>query len=402
MAAVHCIPHTPMTLLHRKLQNVLLRHASSHPQDTDGFWSLPLARIRDCIQYNSNNHQHLRGACEALLKIVCDLDVLAGEARNASFDMINVFSRIRHVSGVLRFKLNPDISELLVSPDVWANLDMLTVRSFRSATALALYEFVARYEAIGHTAAVSYPTLFGMLHGGPIEGAYENPKHFLYQRLRPAVSEVNSISPYTVELVRTRSEVHDFVYRFSIRRKPAPSSTPAASLHASDATARLIDSGLTKKNATRLVLQHGPDLCLAALQVLKQRLSDPAASPIRNPGAFLFTIISNGSVEAPALSAQPSNAEPSANRVTLDSVRESFLSSRRARALSHLRDLPQDTQAQYLAEYHAVCSPALRVSTPPRRASVVAFSLWLAQRLWGEPTSDQLIVHAASMASVRS
>jgi hypothetical protein len=400
VAAVHCIPTSGVTLLQRKLQNAFLKHAVFHPRDPDGFWSIPTARLREEIDFNSNNHSHLKAACEQLLRLSFDFDVLSNKTSCTLWDIANLFSRVQMRDRHIRFKLNEDLVEQIVNPSIYAQLDMAIVRQFTSATSLALYEFCIRYEGIGQTATVSYEMLCGMLLGRGKKTVFNEPKYFMYRKLKPAILEVNAVSSHTIAVVKVDSPSTDSSsYRFTVHRKATPSQVTHLDLASADAINKMIQVGMTKRHGEKLLRAHGLEVCVAALEELSSRQQAQGQAPVRSPAAFLHATIKNSFTE-------PRSPKPTATRAASSAgtgfdLLAAYLSSRNEEALSYYRELGLPEQNQLVDRYNAVSVPALRIKpgSKPGRVRLAAFSKWVAQDTWGDPSPDVLIKYANQVLS---
>jgi hypothetical protein len=400
VAAVHCIPTSGVTLLQRKLQNAFLKHAVFHPRGPDGFWSIPTARLRDEVDFNSHNVKYLKAACEQLLRLSFEFDVLSNKASGSLWDIANLFSRIQMRERLIRFKLNDDLVEQIVNPSIYAQLDMAIVRQFTSATSLALYEFCIRYEGIGQTASVSYEMLCGMLLGRGKKTVFTTPKYFFYRKLKPAITEVNAVSSHNISLVKVDSPATGTVsYRFTVHRKVSPPQVTHADLASSDVLSKMIQVGMSKRHAEKLLQTHGHEVCLAAIEELSARQQAKGHSPIRSPAAFLYATIKN-SLTSPRASKSPvavsaSHVDPSFDLLA------SYLSSRNDEALSYYRELGLSEQSELVDRYNASSVPALRIKpgSKPGRARLAAFAKWVAQDTWGDPSPEVLIKYANEMLS---
>ncbi len=393
VAAVHAIPNAPMTLVQRKLSNALLKHAIKHPRDPDGFWSTTSSGLRQEIDFASNNTAFLRAACKDLVSMTFEFDVLSGDDKSPFYDVGNLFARIQLFrNGLVRFKLNDDVADSLLKPSIYALIDMSVIRSFRSAVSCALYEFAIRFEGVGQTARVDFQTLSGMLQGRRKGVTCEDPRYFLYRRLRPAIEEVNALSGHTLTLHQTKSGPDGRMFQFIIQRKPQPEQHSVESIDVLEAVGKLVSTGMHQRSATKLVRSYGSEACMRAVRDFEARMRDAAAPPIRNPRAFLVTLLSN----LPPSARAPIKVKLKDQGAAFD-IQASYLEIRRQEAVIYVRELDEASRLALVARYNASCSPSLRVGEKLTRVSVIAFSKWVAQDLWGDPTSEQLLAHASQL-----
>lgn len=398
VAAVHAIPNQPMTLIQRKLSNALLKHATKHPRDADGFWSTTSSRLREEIDFDSNNTSHLKSAAKQLVSMTFEFDVLSGDDRSPYYDVGNLFSRIQLFrNGQVRFKLSDDVADDLLKPSIYALIDMSVIRSFRSSVSCALYEFATRFEGIGQTARVDFPTLSGMLQGRRSSATSEDPRYFLYRRLRPAIEEVNALSGLILTLHRTKAGPDGRMFQFTIQRKPQPDSSSVESIDVLEAVGKLVSTGMHQRSATKLVRSYGAEACMRAVRDFEARLRDTSAPAIRNPRAFLVTLLGN----LPPVSRALRKPSPKEQGASFD-IQASYLEVRRQEAIIYLRELDQASRLALVERYNASCSPSLKVGSKLTRVTVIAFSKWVAQDLWGDPTPEQLLTHASQLLNQKT
>lgn len=103
-------------------------------------------------------------------------------------------------NGVVRYTFPAFLADLLKDSTIFAKLDLEVMHSFRSKYAFSLYEAVARRVRMKRfTENLSVDNLRDMLgvEEGKL-GAYKNLNKYAIQ---PAVTEVNTITPYTVSVV---------------------------------------------------------------------------------------------------------------------------------------------------------------------------------------------------------
>lgn len=397
VAAIHAIPNEPMTLIQRKLSNALLKQATKYPRDADGFWTTTSIRLREEIDFDSNNTSHLKLACKQLVSMTFEFDVLSGDDRSPFYDVGNLFSRIQLFrNGQVRFKLSDDVADDLLKPSIYALIDMSVIRSFRSAVSCALYEFATRFEGIGHTARVDFPTLSGMLQGRRSSATSEDPRYFLYRRLRPAIEEVNAVSGLILTLHRTKAGPDGRMFQFTIQRKPRLETSTVESIDVLEAVGKLVSAGMHQRSATKLVRSYGAEACIRAVRDFEARLRDTSAPAIRNPKAFLVTLLSNLPPVSRTVRKPPAKAQGAAF-----DLQASYLEVRRQEAIIYIRELDQPSRLALVERYNAVCSPSLKVGQKLTRVTVIAFSKWVAQEVWGDPTPDQLLAHASQLLNLK-
>jgi plasmid replication initiation protein len=123
--------------------------------------------------------------------------------------------------GVFRYKLTEELALLVKDSTIFAKLDLEVMRSFRSKFAFGLYEAIARRVRLKHKflEELSIEQLRDIL--GVDEGKLLPFKNLNAKAIKPALEEVNAITPYEVSIVPKKSgrKVVAFLMGWSLKNE---------------------------------------------------------------------------------------------------------------------------------------------------------------------------------------
>jgi hypothetical protein len=255
VAAIHV--SGKLTLLQRKLSNVLLLNAYDHligrPKHSIDARTLCLM-----IGYNSNDMETLKASLRSLAETVAEWDML-NEKGQQEWGVSSLLSYAKLSGGVCEYAYSPALAEKLHDPKVFALINLNIQRRFTSGHALALYENCFRFVRTGSTGW--WPIdLFRRLMG--VEGStyYENFKQLNAKIIKPSVAEVNKTSnilltPEFRKLGRAVTQV-----RFLIKENPQLAMFEIDDddgVRTSSIYQRLIILGASDRLARQWIAEHG-------------------------------------------------------------------------------------------------------------------------------------------------
>lgn len=218
---IHSKPKSPLSLLHRKLGNLWLKHAIENPPDDDGWWMLSIKAVAERIGFDSNNRQYLKESAEALMRIVFEWDLMARKSGRVQWRASVLFPEIEIRGDIVRYQVSSQIRERMLNPEIYATIDMNIVRRFRRAPSLAIWEFCVHFEDAGRTAEVEWEIFRDMVLGESHDHTtYLEYKYFKSKVVKPAVAEINSTSDHTIDLVESKIGRRVSAISFQVGRKP--------------------------------------------------------------------------------------------------------------------------------------------------------------------------------------
>lgn len=283
VAAIHV--SGKLTLLQRKLSNVLLLNAYDHLV-TKPKHQIDARTLCMMVGYNSNDMETLKASLRSLAETVAEWDMLGADGQQ-EWGVSALLSYAKLKGGVCEYAYSPALAEKLHDPKVFALINLNIQRRFTSGHALALYENCYRFVRTGSTGW--WPIdLFRRLMGVDGSAYYESFKHLNAKVIKPAVKEVNKTSNILLEpefrkMGRQVSEI-----RFRIKENPQ-----LAMLDIDDGEGvrqgavyqGLLNVGVSDRLARQWIAEHGEEYVSEKLAYLEGR--DGVKSPVRYLSAAL-------------------------------------------------------------------------------------------------------------------
>ena len=218
VGAVHS--KAPLSLLQRKVANVLLLNAYEELADDDVVrHEIALRDLARICGFDSNNWEYLQDALRALTDVRIEWNVLDADGkkrwgRSAYLAEVEMVER----SGMASYAYPPTLRRQLANPAVYARINLAVQARFGSGYALALYENCVRFRKVGTTGWISVEDWRGLL--GVEDGQYPEYKYLSKQVLKRATDEVNRFSDIRVAM-ETRKEGRSVAaLRFSVAEAP--------------------------------------------------------------------------------------------------------------------------------------------------------------------------------------
>ena len=202
----------PLTLTDRRAFNVLLDHAWGKdllsPHHT---FTISTTDLKSDNQTNQRLKQTLRHLQQTLIvSVQANGDEVTSQLLGST--------RIKS-NGDLTYSFPVELADLLKDSSVFAKLDLEVMKSFSSKYAFALYEEVSRRIGLSYkmTEELNVQGLRDLL--GVEDGKLITHHNLRTKALEPALSEVNSITPYQVTIIPKKKgrKVVGFLMGWSIK-----------------------------------------------------------------------------------------------------------------------------------------------------------------------------------------
>ncbi|TNF19038.1 MAG: RepB family plasmid replication initiator protein [Rhodobacteraceae bacterium] len=283
VAAIHV--SGKLTLLQRKLSNVLLLNAYDHLV-TRPKHQIDARTLCMMVGYNSNDMETLKASLRSLAETVAEWDMLGADGQQ-EWGVSALLSYAKLKGGVCEYAYSPALAEKLHDPKVFALINLNIQRRFTSGHALALYENCYRFVRTGSTGW--WPIdLFRRLMGVDGSAYYESFKHLNAKVIKPAVKEVNKTSNILLEPEFRKMGRQVSELRFKIRENPQ-----LAMLDIDDGEGvrqgavyqGLLKVGVSDRLARQWIAEHGEAYVAEKLTYLARR--DGVKSPVRYLSAAL-------------------------------------------------------------------------------------------------------------------
>lgn len=398
-----------LTLLNRKLLNVLMYHAQeakvlglNAPIDTPVakkyFW-VPLSHLARDAHYDSKDTAFLKQQITELQ----DIKLLLETERQWTSERLVASVTFTNPKGLhsgsgqvwVGFAFPPEVHETVMQPETYTKLSILYQGVLKSGSALALYEICRRYATnpTKVTAIEPYEYWYGSLTGNPVrkDGDLAPYKYFKRDVIKPAIAEINALTDIEIELIEHKNGRRIDRLQFRVEyTKQTPLGLPAPPsmidiqlLHA------LMALGLGQNDASDILKNHEEIAVREALSFVHARMNQQGAAPLESPAAFLKWTLKNGSEAAAAHQIKVSRKKgPKPSDPSQPGIMEMFLSARAGDALAVYKELDEGQRAEVYERFRAQESghklaPFEKATEHGVTRSLL--SMWYAADMWGEP-----------------
>lgn len=183
------------TLTDRRTWNLLLVNAwGARLEDPTADFTIPLSELRGL--HDSNDR--LKPCLEKLQTTLVSARMPDGKTRTVQMLGGTDIDDDDRTDGVLKYDFHRKLVPLLRKSEVYARMEVKVLSAFSSKYGLSLYEVIAARINLRRTSEeIDVATLRQWLGVEP--GKLSTWSNLLKFALRPAVDEVNGLSPYTVE-----------------------------------------------------------------------------------------------------------------------------------------------------------------------------------------------------------
>lgn len=193
--------HNKLTLEDRRVFNKLIENAWGPELSKVGTWfSIPTSDLKELT---GGKGDRLKAAIDALMTTfaveVFQKDGVPYERRVPLLSTNEI--EVSANSGLFSYKLPEELAELVANSNIFAKLDLQVMKSFRSKFAFSLYEALSLRIRMKHKfiEELSLDQMRNLL--GVEDGKLEAYKNLNLKAIKPAVDEVNAITPYQVSIL---------------------------------------------------------------------------------------------------------------------------------------------------------------------------------------------------------
>jgi plasmid replication initiation protein len=391
-----------LSVLVRRLFNVLI-HFTMKDGDRE-VYQRPLRDVLRYIDYNSNDLERIKGHLETMASTPMNWDTSTDDD-----DIWSTSALVAHASIIrpkkkglpsfIEWSFSKPIRQKLLAPKKWTQLSLVMHTKLKSGASIALFEICARFETVPgqRTMRKAYEWWVPVLTGTK-EATVPEYKYFKRDVLRPAIAEVNVHADFTVELLehKTSNKVTDL--QFIVRTKPATAVIDAeAPRFDGELLERVIRLGMSQEDARRICERHDAPLIQAALDYTEKRAAKQP--PLESKAAYFKASLKAGYTE-PEKSLKPQ--QQAALDLALpeedaqECLRAGYDAHLRAEAYGYWRENDVEVQGGLIEDFLAT-DPASTIRTAIKKnglesmAAKTEFTKWLATKLWGEPTTEELL-----------
>jgi hypothetical protein len=286
-----------LTLMGRKLWNVLVYKAQQDRGLSKDVFRAPLREIIAGVDFNSNDHALVKYHLRTLLTTLVEWESpTSGESAEWEACTLISHTRIWKERGVtwLEWSLPPNMREKLLDPDVYAQIHLKVAAQMSSYSGLALYEICARYRDV-RTARNSWQWWVPVLTGRPDDERLQKMecRHFKRDVLRPAIAEVNVLAEFEVTLVEHKQGRFISDIQFTIQKKAQLSLEIGESTQPIDMSV-LADGeklGIEQSKLEHLIVTYGEEAVKLGLIATARRMASAFPEPLRDVFRYLKTMM---------------------------------------------------------------------------------------------------------------
>ena len=410
-----------VTLLMRRLFNILLFFAQQ-----DGIkdvYRRPLGDIMAKMQFGSNRTDILKDHLRAMRGVQVEWNNSSDEGKRWGVSGMISEAEIIEMRGIgtfIEWSLPPKIRERLLDQTFYTRLSLQIHSSLRSGASIALYEICSRYATNPSRVTLRAPWEWWRprITGNP-DDADTNLEYKYFKRdvLKLAIMEINTVADFTIELLEYKNGKRVSEIQFAIAAKtqklPFAIDDPK---YDGELLEQVIRIGIAQSEARKLCASHAPELVRQTLQLTESRAGNTALAPLNSKVAYFRSALSKRFVDTaePAL-APPVNGHVNVNvnananlgfdKAPLNAVdrkeklQASFAAHQRGEAFSYWKEMDIEEQKNLLDAFVAT-EPAQLIRDEIRKRGLAAmpartaFTTWLAQSLWGTPSTDELLAFA--------
>lgn len=339
VAVVHC--SGTLSLLERKVFNVLLMQAFDDLL-TKQEHTITMAALAALANFDSNNTKVLKDAIRALTTTGVEFDLLDGLGVKDRWAFSGLIAGAEIRRGKVTYGFYPLFAREMHRPEVYARVNLLIVRQFRSAFSLNLYENTTRFRGIGTTGWWDIATARKLI--GAQASYYDDFFELSRKVLKPAVAECNQVADFHLEMEVRRANTKGRpaeALRFRItetgRHPVCTQADRQGEVRSKLAYKALVSLGVSDTLALATVAEDEA----RALQVanyVKKRMS---SGRVISPGGYAAQLIRTkanvvGSETAPESQQMPSPVATDHREADLKRERLTFERQRQLRVLAGL------------------------------------------------------------------
>lgn len=220
-AAIH-IQHQ-LTLLQRQLWLYLLFRA--FPQlKTQDIYTVSLSELKTYLDLKTHNHQHIKSMLEELVSTRVEWNIFGKDTQvwGIAALLASCSITVTANSSTVRYSFAPDIRERLADPVMYAKINLLITRRFKSKHALGLYCLGLDYLRLKDNYGAKTFTVGELRKYLGLEpGQYPVAADFFRYVLKKAQTEINQLSDIQLQLTPIRKQREVTAFKLEMRINPA-------------------------------------------------------------------------------------------------------------------------------------------------------------------------------------
>jgi plasmid replication initiation protein len=294
-----------LSLLERKIYNILLKNAFHDLMRKDSY-KISFIELKRNLGREGNTDNEIKEAIEKLVGTRLKWNIFDKDSQN-EWGVTTVLAAASMERGICSYEYSSKLKLFLAKPNVYARLNLLVQREFRSKHALALWEFLVDKLCTSKKDEIDTEWIdvdsYRMLLN--IGGQYNDFKALNRDTIKKPVDEINKVSDIEVEVNYKKSKKRVNSVSFSIKRKSNfQFSLPIDAVEENDpfqenSTLKIEDTATMLKNAFKLstkaiesiMREYDIEEIISSIDYVKVQLT---RFPIENIAAYTKAAIKNG------------------------------------------------------------------------------------------------------------
>lgn len=410
-----------LTLLSRRIYNVLLYHAQQQGVDKPNYTIL-LSELIDDARFTSHNTELLKSHLRDMQATTIEWHSMAGTVREWTSTQL-LGTVVIHEPGrgqacSITWTYPEAVREKLVKPSQYTRILLEVSASMRSYAASVLYELGARY--------LTSPTKLTMREDlvwwASVLSGRSDIKEVDYRILhrdtiKKALAELETLNDdFRMEAVphKRGRKVEELQFKVIPKTQPTLHGIQHSAKNVFDLALveRVTALGIKRLDAQDLYASTDEGVLRAAVEHVEARMKNPALPQLNSPAAYLRDALKKqyaGSATDEHPSSQPT---PHTDRTTvaqrLEQLRQDWQDKQISEAQSLFQEMTEADRAAHiqrfestkLADLASVVVKAWRKDGVTSRLASRSFFRWLAEQLWpGEVTDKELLEFAVARTS---
>ena len=193
-----------ISLLQRRAWNVLLANAYNELPDKD-IYSVSIVELAAKLGFGKGNQEYLKEVLKSIVDCKVEWNIL-GKDKEEEWGVASLLAEVRIRDGICFYQFPHTLRLKLHNPRVYAKLNLRLQNQFRSRYALVLWEVCFDYfdtdRDQGETPFITIEVFKGLM--GLEKDEYSVFKELNRNVIKPAVSEINGLTNYHVEVDQKR------------------------------------------------------------------------------------------------------------------------------------------------------------------------------------------------------
>ncbi len=402
-----------LSLLAHKIFNIMLWHAQrtapgvNAPEDSSVarkyFW-IRLADLAKDAAYESRDMSYIKQSLNDMLDIKLMMETHRRWTSERLVSSVTIYNpnagqSYKNQPIWIGYAFPPEVHEHVVAPSTYTKLSIVYQSVIRSGHALKLYEICRRYATnpTKRTGIHSIEYWWQVLTGAPIDpGSPPVYKYFKRDVLKGAISEVNTLTDITVELIEHKigRSVGNLQFSVELSQQTAPSFDSVIDTSLLD---KIEDIGFNRAESEDILGKFANNVIKVALMRFEARKNDQNAKPLITPGGYFRWLLKN------LRDNPPSDSEINGEEITVIDAPNNMVKNETTLMDRFLAARSVSAFEVYLGLSSADREKTFEVFKDQQEGRVLnlergldskavrsLFSRWYAGELWGEPTAEAL------------